>query len=60
MSILTTAQAVPSRLYSLYASLADNANGEVRERLEALSTPPSLRTRGTSSLSDLALRLRPR
>jgi len=48
MSIITTAQAVPSRLFSLYAALADSPAGEPRERLEAWSTPPSLRTRGGS------------
>jgi hypothetical protein len=46
MSIVTTAQAVPSRLYSLYSSLVDNPDGEVRERLEGWATPSSLRTRG--------------
>lgn len=48
MSIITTAQAVPSRLFTLYASLASSPSGELRERLEQWSTPPSLRTRGGS------------
>src|SRR5260221_8323310 len=46
MSIITTAQAVPSRLFSIYASIFDNTTGEVKDRLEAWATPPSLRTRG--------------
>jgi hypothetical protein len=46
MSIVTTAQAVPSRLFSIYASLYGNENGEPRERIEAWATPPSLGSRG--------------
>lgn len=45
MTILTTWEAVPSRLYSLFASLLDSPAGEDRERLEAISTPPSLRNK---------------
>lgn len=45
MSILTTWEAVPNRLYSLYASLLDSPTGENRERFEALSTPASLRNK---------------
>ncbi len=46
MSIITTATAVPSRLFALYATLADSENGEMRERLASWATPPSLATRG--------------
>jgi hypothetical protein len=46
MSIVTTAAAVPSRLLTLFATLADSENGEPRERLEAWATPPSLANRG--------------
>lgn len=46
MSIVTTAQAVPSRLFSIYSSLFDSESGESKERLEAWATPPSLSARG--------------
>lgn len=46
MSIVTTAQAVPSRLYAIYAALFDTENGEVKDRIEAWATPPSLSSRG--------------
>ena len=46
MSIVTTAQAVPSRLFAIYSSLFESENGEGRERIEAWSTPPSLAGRG--------------
>jgi hypothetical protein len=46
MSIITTFPAVPSRLFSLYAALADSEDGELRQQLEAWATPPSLATRG--------------
>jgi len=46
MSIVTTAQAVPSRLYAIYAALFDAENGELKDRLEAWATPPSLAGRG--------------
>ena len=45
MSIITTWEAVPSRLYSLFASLADSPTGEDRGKFEALSTPASLRNK---------------
>jgi hypothetical protein len=45
MSIITTWEAVPSRLYSLFASLVDAPSGEDREKFEAISTPPSLRNK---------------
>lgn len=48
MSIITTWEAVPSRLFSLYASLIVHSAGESRIRLEGLATPPSLSNRGTS------------
>jgi hypothetical protein len=46
MSIVTTAQAVPSRLFAIYATLFDSENGEVKDRIEAWATPPSLSGRG--------------
>lgn len=45
MSIMTTWEAVPSRLYSLYASLVDTPQGEDRTKFEAFSTPSSLRNK---------------
>jgi hypothetical protein len=45
MSIMTTWEAVPSRLFSLYASLCDVPSGEVREKFEAQATPASLRNK---------------
>lgn len=48
MSIITTAQAVPSRLFTIYASVAANPAGEPSDRIEAWSTPSSLHTRGAS------------
>jgi hypothetical protein len=47
MSIVTTAQAVPSRLFAIYASLFDSESGEMKERIESWATPPSLGGRGT-------------
>ena len=46
MSIITTAQAVPSRLFAIYAFLFDSVSGEVKDRIESWSTPPSLSGRG--------------
>lgn len=46
MSIVTTAQAVPSRLFAIYATLFDSENGEVKERIESWATPSSLSGRG--------------
>jgi hypothetical protein len=46
MSVVTTAQAVPSRLFAIYAALFDSENGEVKDRIEAWATPPSLSGRG--------------
>lgn len=46
MSIVTTAQAVPSRLFAIYAALFDTEQGESKERLESWATPPSLSSRG--------------
>jgi hypothetical protein len=45
MSIITTWEAVPSRLYSLFASLVDAPSGEDREKFEAIATPQSLRNK---------------
>jgi hypothetical protein len=46
MSIVTNFQAVPSRLLSIYAAVAEAENGVLRENLESWATPPSLSTRG--------------
>lgn len=46
MSIVTTAQAVPSRLLAIYATLFAGEQGEPKERIEAYATPPSLAGRG--------------
>ncbi|SOY40290.1 conserved hypothetical protein [Cupriavidus phytorum] len=46
MSILTNFQAVPSRLFCVYAAVAEAENGLLREQLEAWATPPSLSKRG--------------
>lgn len=46
MSIVTNFQAVPSRLLSIYAAVAEAENGVLREHLESWATPPSLSTRG--------------
>lgn len=43
MSIVTTAQAVPNRLYALYHSLFAAENGENLAKLEAWATPTSLK-----------------
>ena len=48
MSIITTAQAVPSRLFAIYALLFDSASGEVKDRIESWATPPSLTGRGAN------------
>jgi hypothetical protein len=45
MSVITTWEAVPSRLYTLFASLVDAPAGEDREKFEAISTPASLRNK---------------
>jgi len=47
MSIITTAQAVPSRLFAIYAALYDSEKGEVKAHIEAWATPPSLSDRRT-------------
>jgi hypothetical protein len=46
MSIITTVEAVPSRLFAIYATLYAAENGEPRERIESWATPPSLSRRG--------------
>lgn len=46
MSIVTNFQAVPSRLFSIYAAVAEAQNGLLREQLEAWATPSSLSKRG--------------
>lgn len=57
MSIISTFEAVPSRLFALYATLFNNEHGEVKERIEAWATPPSLsgRTRDDGSESSTNL-----
>lgn len=46
MSIVTNFQAVPSRLLSVYAAVAEAENGVLRDNLESWATPPSLSKRG--------------
>ena len=46
MSIITTVEAVPSRLFAIYSSLFDSENGEDKERIQAWATPPSLTNSG--------------
>jgi hypothetical protein len=46
MSIISSWEAVPSRLFAIYATLFDSENGEVKDRIEAWATPPSLRMQG--------------
>jgi hypothetical protein len=48
MSIITTVEAVPSRLFSIYESLFDSETGETKDRIEAWATPPSLNRRSAS------------
>ncbi|TNC74348.1 protein DpdG [Rubellimicrobium roseum] len=56
MSVVTTVEAVPSRLFSLYAALAAAGQGrEPRDRLEACATPPSLSRRGDEEEGSTAL-----
>jgi hypothetical protein len=57
MSIITIAQAVPSRLFSIYAALYESSAGELKDRLEASATPPSLRTRGGDEDGELVTTL---
>lgn len=57
MSILTTVEAVPSRLFAIYGSLFDSENGETEERLEAWATPPSLKNSGGEEGSGSITRL---
>ena len=44
MSIVTTFEAVPSRLLSIYAAVAEAENGVLTEHLASWATPPSLST----------------
>ena len=46
MSIITTVEAVPSRLFAIYASLFESGSGENKERIEGWATPPSLSKSG--------------
>jgi hypothetical protein len=46
MSIVNNTQAVPNRVFSVYAAVADTENGVLRDQLAAWATPPSLSTRG--------------
>nr|ART37006.1 D251 [uncultured bacterium] len=43
---MTTFVAVPSRLFSIYAAVAEAENGVLREHLVSWATPPSLPRRG--------------
>ena len=57
MSIITTVEAVPSRLFTIYSSLFDREDGEVKERIQAWATPPSLRKSGSEQGSGSSTRL---
>lgn len=46
MSIVNTFEAVPSRLISIYAAVAEVENGVLSEHLASWATPPSLSRRG--------------
>ncbi len=46
MSIVNTFEAVPSRLLSIYAAVAEVENGVLTEHLASWATPPSLSRRG--------------
>lgn len=46
MSIISVAPAVPNRLQILFGLLYERDGGETRARLEALVTPPALRSKG--------------
>lgn len=46
MSIVTTFEAVPSRLLSIYTAVAEVENGVLTEHLASWATPPSLSRRG--------------
>lgn len=46
MSIISTVEAVPSRLLAIYASLYESGSGENKERIEGWATPPSLSKSG--------------
>lgn len=48
MSVVTNFQAVPNRLFIIYAAVAEAENGLLRDQLEAWATPPSLSRRGGS------------
>lgn len=48
MSIVTNFQAVPNRLFCIYAAVAESEKGLQRDELEAWSTPPSLAKRGAN------------
>ncbi|MFT7106640.1 MAG: hypothetical protein ACJAVT_001161 [Yoonia sp.] len=52
MSIISTWEAVPSRLFAIYSTLFDSENGEKKDRIEAWATPPSLRRRGAEDTSE--------
>lgn len=46
MSIVTTPEAVPSRLFSIYQTLFKSEGGESRDKMEAWAAPPSLKSGG--------------
>ncbi len=57
MSIISTWEAVPSRLFSIYSTLFDSEYGEKKSRIEAWATPPSLRKQGMGDASVLTTEL---
>jgi len=57
MSIITTVEAVPSRLFAIYASLFESESGENKERIEAWATPPSLSKSGAEEGGGSSTRL---
>ncbi|WP_280960183.1 protein DpdG [Aquabacterium lacunae] len=48
MSIVTNFQAVPNRLFCIFAAVAESENGLLRDQLESWATPPSLSRRGAN------------
>ena len=55
MSVVTNFQAVPSRLLSVYATVAEAENGVLRDHLASWATPPSLSKRGGGDEDDWAV-----
>ena len=57
MSIITTVEAVPSRLFAIYSSLFDSESGEDKRRFQAWATPPSLSNSDTEEGSGSSTKL---